>query len=325
MGTKPSVTLTLAGDESKLTQAFDKVGAASKGMADKVGDSSKSMADAGSRFDAYAETTDNAETKSQGFADVLTGAKDAMAAWGDESLSTSDKMIALGQAGADLAGGFTNFLIPAIGSLAGNLRGGLASAMTFISAHPLLITIGLLAAAVIFLVTQTEWFQAVATRVFNWVGNLAKTVFGNSVQFVIDVWGNVISFFENLPGNVGKALGALGGIVTGAFKSAVNGLVDGLNWFVDHSVNWLIDRVNDVSGVVGIPAIPHIPHVPRLHTGGVFHAGGSGEGLALMKDGERISAPGQGGGIDLYAIGSGPLADFLNALIADGMLEARFR
>lgn len=317
MGDKPSVTLTLAGDEARLTQAFDRVGMASKSMSDDVASSSKSLTDSGSKFDAYAEKSDNAETKSQGFADVLTGAKDAMAAWGDESLSTSDKMIALGQAGADLAGGFTNFLIPAIGSLAGNLRGGLASAMTFISAHPLLITIGLLAAAVIFLITQTDWFQAVATRVFNWVGNLAKTVFGNSVQFVIDIWQRVIGFFEGLPGILGRALGSLGNMIGAAFKTGLNVAIDFLNWGIDR-INNLIYGVNLINP---FEDVPYIPHVPRLHTGGVFHSpGGRGEGLAMLRDGERVSAPGQGGeGGSGYQI-SVPLVEQIQAWFNDGTL-----
>lgn len=317
MGNKPAVTLTLAGDERRLSEAFDRVGAASKQMADKVEDSSRGLVDSGSRFDDYAEKSDNAETKSQGFADVLTGAKDAMAAWGDESLSTSDKMIALGQAGADLAGGFTNFLIPAIGSLAGNLKGGLASAMTFIAAHPLLIVIGLLAAAVIFLITQTDWFQAVATRVFNWVGNLARGVFGNSVQFVIDIWQSVIGFFESLPGKIGGALGSLGRFIGDAFKGGLNVAVDFLNFGIDR-INNLIYGVNVVNP---FSDVPYIPHVPRLHGGGVFHADGGGEGLALLRDGERVTAAGQGGsgGGTGYQI-SVPLVEQIQAWFYDGTL-----
>lgn len=324
MSDKPSVTLTLAGDEAKLTQAFARVGTASKSMSDDVAGASRSLTDSGSKFDAYAEKSDNAETKSQGFADVLTGAKDAMAAWGDESLSTSDKMVALGQAGADLAGGFTNFLIPAIGSLAGNLRGGLASAMTFIAAHPLLIVIGLLAAAVIFLITQTDWFQAVATRVFNWVGNLARTVFGNSVQFVIDVWQSVIGFFDRLPDRIARGLSGLGEAIAGAFKFALNLAIGYVNWWVDRANN-LIYGINVINP---FEDIPYIPHVPRLHTGGVFRSGGaSGEGLALLRDGERVSAPGQGGGSggEWRVSGNGALAELIQRMFDTGEIEPVFR
>lgn len=300
MANKPSVTLTLAGDERKLTDAFDRVGQASKSMSDTVDSSSKDMVDSGKRFEELAEKSDTVDTRAMGFRDTITGVSDTLKGLNDQSLSTEERLLTLGMGVGDFASGLTNLVIPAIGNAAAFMKGPLTSAMTFVSSHPLLITIGLLAAAFIFLIAQTDWFQQVATRVFNWVGNLAKTVFNATIGWIVDAWNGLVDWFEHLPERFGKALGNLGSIITNVFKGAVNLLVDSMNWFVDHTLNWLVDRANDVIRYLpGVPYIPHIPHIPRLHGGGVFHAEG-GEGLALLRDGETVSAPGQGG------VGGGP-------------------
>lgn len=315
MASKPSVTMTLAGDEKKLTDAFERVGKSSKDMADTVTSSGREMATTGGKLDALSEKTDEGERRSMGFKDTLDGLTGGLQTLGDSSLSTTDKLMGLGQSGADLFGGITNFLIPTIGNLAGTLRGPLASAMTFISAHPLLITFGLLALAVLLLISQTDMFQQVATRVFNWVGNLAKNVFGAAIDFIVGAWNGLIGFFEGLPGKIARALAGLGEAVGGAFKFALNLAIGYVNFWVDRANN-LIHGINVINPFEDIPPIPH---VPRLHSGGVFHASGGGEGLALLRDGERVSTPGQGGGGGPFEI-SVPLVEQIQAWFNDGTL-----
>ncbi len=322
MSTKPSVTMTLAGDEKKLTEAFDRVGASSTAMADKVSSAGKEMDRAGTRFDDMAEKSDTAETRATGFADVLTGATEGLAAWNDESLSGTEKMIALGQAGADLAGGLTGFLIPAIGSLATMMKVQLGSAFTFIAAHPLLIVIGLIIAAIVLLITQTDWFQAVAVRVFNWVGNLVKNVFGASVDWVVARWNGLMDWFEALPRRIGAALGAVGGFIADAFKGGVNMAIGMLNWGIDR-INNLIYGVNLISP---FNDVPYIPHIPRLHTGGMVPGMPGTETLIMAKAGEHVSAPGQGGASGTLVVrGTGALAELLQAMIYNGDLQLEGR
>jgi hypothetical protein len=97
------------------------------------------------------------------------------------------------------------------------------------------------------------------------------------------------------------------------------------------ALNWGIRRINDliygVNVVNPFENIPYIPQVARLHTGGTFYSGSAmGEGLAVLRDGEEVSAPGQGGGrvIELRSMG-GSAADLIAALMRDGQVEARFR
>lgn len=159
-----------------------------------------------------------------------------------------------------------------------------------VAANPIVLVIGLLAGLVIAFITL--WNKSAAFR-----------------DFFIGAW-------EDITHAIGRASAFIGD----TFKDGLNAAVTVLNWFI-HRINWLLDRVNDVSGVIGVPAIPHIPDVPRLHSGGVFRSPSGGEGLALLRDGEHVDAPGQGsGGGELRVTGTGALAELLQAMIADGSL-----
>lgn len=116
---KPQVTLTLAGDESKLTQAFDRVGESSRRMTDTVGQSSQRVAeDTESGFGRAGEAADGAEGKAQGFADVLTGTADIGAGTAEIMKGNLfEGFVTVGQGAADLAGGLASFLIPALSNL----------------------------------------------------------------------------------------------------------------------------------------------------------------------------------------------------------------
>lgn len=116
---KPQVTLTLAGDSSKLEKTFGSVGSASKSMADTVGASSKRVAEESeSAFDRAGEGADGAEGKAQGFSDTLTGTKDIMGGVGEIAKGNLfEGFVTAGQGAADLAGGMATFLLPALKGL----------------------------------------------------------------------------------------------------------------------------------------------------------------------------------------------------------------
>lgn len=113
---KPQVTLTLAGDESQLSKAFDKVGSSSKKLADEVGGSSKRIADettdAYGRVDSAAGETydkfDALESVGRGTSDTMTGLGEIMS--GNVLQGSTD----LAGGVAALADGFSGALLPAI-------------------------------------------------------------------------------------------------------------------------------------------------------------------------------------------------------------------
>lgn len=124
---------TLTGDSSDAEAAFARVGSSSKDMADDVDSSSRRLADSTSGAShGIADAVDSSEGKFRGLGDVIGGTGDVMDGFKDGNVA----QMAMGM--ADLAGGFTELVIPALTALKGTLLTGLAPAMTAISAHPLI-------------------------------------------------------------------------------------------------------------------------------------------------------------------------------------------
>lgn len=311
----PTVTLDFKGDNTDLMKAVDEASDGIEDMADQIGKSTRDIRSHAKAFDAMGERTDAAEQKFTGFKDVLDGGKSALEAWGDESLSTTDKLIAFGQAGADMAGGLTDFLIPAISSMTTLLRGGLASAMTFIAAHPLMIVLIALAAVFVLLWTNSEKFREIVIGVFNTVAGFIKNVFGGAIETVKGIWNGMVSWFGSLPQKIGQALGSIGGFIGDAFKAGINIAINFLNWGIDR-INSLIYGINLINPFTDVPSIPHIP---RLHTGVATVPGAPGtEMLAILQAGERVStATESSGGGTIYVTGDN--RSFFYQMIKEGI------
>lgn len=295
MASKPTVTLTLAGDESKLTDSFDKVGAASQSMASKVDDASRDVRSAGDRFDTLAESTDTAETRFTGFSDTLGGVTEGLAAWNDESLSTTERLMALGMAGADLAGGLTGFLVPA-------LKGLWLSLTTTVIPAIWSFTSALLANPITWIIVGIAALIAIIVLlVKNW--DTVKQVVGDVVGWIVDRWNGLMSWFSGVPAWFGRIFGGIGDAISGAFKSVINWIIDRLNWLVGvaNKVIYGINVVNPFSD------IPNIPTIPRMHTGGVVPGPPGSETMAILQAGERVTSAGSSGGgaIALYVAPGG--------------------
>jgi len=344
MGSKPQVTLTLAGDETKLTEAFDKVGTASKQMADKVDSSSKGLTDAGSGFDSLTESADGAEGKFMGFHDVLDGVKGGLETLADPSASLTDKLIGLGQAGADIAGGMASFLIPALQGLWTKLMGTAAAqgvltaaqaawnvvteagavAMRLLNAAFVSSPIGWIVLAIGGLVTAFVllWNKSAAFRdFFIGVWNGIKSVVGGVIDWIKGAWNGMLTFFSNLVTGIGNIFSGIGNAIKGAFKGAVNFVIDILNAVIGF-FNKIIYGINLVNPFDDIPSIPKIP---KMHTGGVVPGMPGQEVLMTLQAGERVSTSSQGGGQQLVVAegADGAVATMIMRLVRDGLLQIK--
>jgi phage-related protein len=142
------------------------------------------------------------------------------------------------------------------------------------------------------------------------------------VQYnVIPVLANFIGTVQNLVSTVSGSFG---------------GMWDGLKYGFRDAINWIIDRWNNLS--FSIPSVSafgqtlgggrmDFPDVPRLHAGGTFRTPSpSGEGLALLRDGERVSMPGQasGGGPSVVVnVGGSVISERdLVQVVRSGLLQA---
>lgn len=288
MGTKPTVTATLAGDESDLTRAFDQVGASAKQMESSVDSASAGMKDASAGFDSLADSTDTAETRFTGFYDTIGGARDALSAWNDESLSTTDRLVALGQAGADLAGGLTAFVIPALSTFWTTLTTSVIPAVwsftTALLANPITwIVLGIGALIGILYLLGVRWDDV-------------KNIVGNVVGWIRDRWTDLMGWFAGIPDWFGRIFSSIGNAISGAFRGVINWVIDRLNWLVDRG-NDIIHGINVISPFGDIPGIPHIP---RMHTGGVVQGRPGSEVPIMARAGERIQSnvgPGASGAV----------------------------
>lgn len=241
MASKPTVTLTLAGDEKKLTEsfartesagqamvgsveqgsaklgsAFDKVGSASKAMGDKVSSSSEDFDQVGRSTDDFVDKADGAESKAIGFTDSLSGMQGIMQGLSDDSLSTTDRLAVLGQGAADLAGGMANLIIPALGSF-GSMLASTAAGQWALNA------------------AQTAWngittASAAAMRLLNAafvaspIGWIVLGIGAIVTAFVL-LWNKSAAFRDFFIG-IWNAIKTAVGVVVDWIKSAWNGVID---------------------------------------------------------------------------------------------------
>jgi hypothetical protein len=112
------VTLTFAGDSSKLESAFKSVGSAADGMKGKVEDAGHSVKSSGEAYDRAGEAADQFDTKSMGARDGVTGIQDTMT--GFSNLAKGDyvnSLLFLGSGFSDIGSSLYNFVIPTLKSL----------------------------------------------------------------------------------------------------------------------------------------------------------------------------------------------------------------
>ncbi len=117
-----------------------------------------------------------------------------------------------------------------------------------------------------------------------------KSIATDAGQWVKDKFQAVIDFFKEMPAKIGRA---------------TSGMWDGIKTAFRASINWLITKWNNFQLRLGgqrvslpfglgftIPSITlRTPNIPRIHTGGTFRAPRlGGEGLAVLRDGEKISS-----------------------------------
>jgi hypothetical protein len=129
------------------------------------------------------------------------------------------------------------------------------------------------------------------------MSKVGDKLFDVLIQPFIDLWDgikqigqDIFNFFENLFGKVGD----FGGIMGDFLKSVINVPINFINDVVIGSINTILDAIASLLDLIPDVDKPSwsIPNIPTLHTGGIFRAPTpGGEGLALLKDQERVLSP----------------------------------
>ena len=119
-----------------------------------------------------------------------------------------------------------------------------------------------------------------------------KEIATTAATWIKDKFTGVIDFFREMPGKIGSAVAGMWDGIKTAFKAAVNWIIDKWNSF-ELKIGGQTISLGPL-GKITIPSVTlNTPHIPRLHTGGVFRAPTrGGEGLAVLKDRERVTPAG---------------------------------
>lgn len=305
MSKGPTVTLTFAGDSSKLDETFDKVGKSASKMSGKVDDASGHIQGGTDHLGRFSDAADNADTKGQGFADTIGGLGDVFTGLTDSSASLPEKLMLIGGGISDLASGFVDFLIPTIATFATTLWGTVIPAVwgftTALLANPITwIVLGIIAliAVIVLLVTHFDTVKRVVGVVVKWISDkwhavtstlsgLAtniKNAFVGAFDWVKNHVAGVIDWFAKLPGRIGGFFSSIGRGIMNAFRGAFN---------------FVADIWNSTIGSIGftVPSwVPFIggnhfgvPKIPKFHTGGVVPGSPGSEMLAVLQAGERVT------------------------------------
>lgn len=308
MAGKNQVTLTFAGDSTKLSQAFDQVGQSARRMDTDVGSASRGV---GTSFDSVGEAADGAEGKAQGFSDTLTGTKDVMAGVGEIAKGNLfEGFVTAGQGMADLAGGAASFLVPALkGSVTWIKNTTVAQKLlnTAMKLNPigLVITaIALLAAGLIYAYKKSETFRnivngafgavkSVAQSVFGWISNNWKTItnilLAPFALVVKPIWkhrDSILGAIKAVPGAIKGFMKNVAGFITAPFRAAFDGIRSAWN-------NTLGGKGFSFPGIAGKGAFSF--SIPYFHTGGIVPGGLGSESLAVLRAGERVTSTSGGG------------------------------
>lgn len=316
MSSKPTVTLTLAGDEKKLTEsfdrtksagqsmvgsveqgsvkltsAFDKVGTSSKAMGDKVAGSSGDFDQVGRSTEDFVDKADGAESKAIGFTDSLSGMQGIMQGLSDDSLSTTDRLAVLGQGAADLAGGMANLIIPALGNFGSMLASTAAGQWALNAAQTAWNGITAASAAAMrllnaaFIASPIGWIVlgiglVVAAFVLLWNKSAAFR------DFFIGIWNAIKSAVGAVIDWIKGAWNGMVTFVSGIVK-AIGDAFGGIGNLIKNAfktgINFVIDILNLAIGAVnllikGINLVPgvDIPEIPKIKK---LHSGGVVPGL----------------------------------------------
>jgi phage-related protein len=305
-----TVELVFAGDSKSLEKTFANVGSSAKKMSgdlDSAGGHAKAF---GSSVDTMNDKVGNSESKFMGTADLLDGLGGAFGL-------PLEGATGMARSFADLAGGLSSVVGPAIAKFAGMLgiqtaataaqataTEGAAVAQGGLNAALLANPIGLVVIAIVALVAgfvlawkHSETFRDVVTGAFEKVRDVVGGVIGG-------IRGAIEGVFSWAKNNWPLLLGILTGpfglaivlivknfdTIVSAFKGAWNAVAGFIN-----GIQFKLPKVSTPFGDIGGQTIG-IPDLPTFHSGGIVPGPRGAEVPILAMAGERVVPTGAAGG-----------------------------
>lgn len=176
----------------------------------------------------------------------------------------------------------------------------------------IIVGIGLLVAAIVWIATKTTWFQDAWRVSWSWIKDTA----GSVGDWITSKWNSVMGFFTGLPGRIRSISSGMWDGIKDAFRSALNWVIGKWN-----GLGFTLPSFSAFGQTIGGGRIS-TPDIPYFHTGGVVPGAPGAEVPAILQAGERvlpIRATGGSGGSDPVVIelrsGGTPVEDLLVDLL----------
>jgi hypothetical protein len=190
-----------------------------------------------------------------------------------------------------------------VAALAGAAATGIATAAQWawnvaMSANPIglvILAVGALVAAIVWVATQTTWFQDLWETVWDAIVAYITWVRDNYVaafNFMIDIGGKLLDNIKAIPGRLKSAFSGLFDIITWPFRTAFNFIADAWNNTIGR-LSWSVPGWVPFVGGNTIAA----PQLPKFHQGGIVPGAPGTEVPIMALAGERVTPPGQSGSV----------------------------
>lgn len=170
----------------------------------------------------------------------------------------------------------------------------------------IIIGIVALVAAIVWIATQTTWFQDLWSAAWSGITSVASSA-----------W----DFIKKIPGWIGSAFAGIANAITWPFRSGFNAIARLWNSTIGR-LSWTVPGWVPFIGGNSIS----VPKLPTFHTGGVVPGARGSEVMAMLQAGERVipaDRSGSSGGSEIRFVGntSDALATVIMQLIRTGKIQ----
>jgi hypothetical protein len=168
------------------------------------------------------------------------------------------------------------------------------AAMTANPIGIIIVAIAALVAGIIWVATQTTWFQTIWEAVWGAVVAYIEWVVGNyrkAIGVAVAAGDWLVAAIRKIPGYIGTALSTVYNVVTAPFRMAFNAVSNMWNRTVGR-LSWTVPGWIPGIGGNSISA----PRLPTMHSGGRVPGMPGQNVLALLQSGETIGAGSTAGG-----------------------------
>lgn len=177
-------------------------------------------------------------------------------------------------------------------TLAGAVATGVATAAQWLwnvamTANPIgliIVAIGALVAAIVWIATQTTWFQDLWRAVWGKIGDPVKAAW----DWIKQMGDRLLGWFKDLPGEIRSAFSKLTDIITWPYRSAFNFISRAWNATVGQ-LSWTVPGWVPIVGGNTVSA----PTLPEFHRGGRVPGAPGTEVPIMALAGETVLPPGE--------------------------------